>query len=100
MSKGTILLNTFFIIKLIIIFKIYRMIEESNGNSLLTGKTQNTDIVASPSIDDLSQSLSISEYTDADESMSAPTEFLAEVNYQMFQIYRERDKQNMKVQLK
>lgn len=53
------------------------MIEESNGNNLLN---VNNALVASPSNDDLSsQSLSISEYTDADESMSAPTEFLAEV---------------------
>lgn len=34
-------------------------------------------IIQSPSNDDLSQSLS--EYTDADESISAPTELLAEV---------------------
>lgn len=53
------------------------MIEESNGNNLLN---VNNALAASPSNDDLSsQSLSISEYTDADESMSAPTEFLAEV---------------------
>lgn len=46
------------------------MIEESNGNGNLL-------VAKSHSIDDLSQSLS--EYTDAaDESMSAPTEFLAE----------------------
>lgn len=55
------------------------MIEESNGNNLVIGKSTNSELVASPSTDDLSQSLSISEYTDADESMSAPTEFLAEV---------------------
>lgn len=57
------------------------MIEESNGNGLLAGMSSggnNSSLVSSQSIDDLSQSLSISEYTDADESMSAPTEFLAE----------------------
>lgn len=57
------------------------MIEESNGNGLLAGMSSsgnNQSLAASQSIDDLSQSLSISEYTDADESMSAPTEFLAE----------------------
>lgn len=56
------------------------MIEESNGNGLLAGMSSggNPSMVSSQSIDDLSQSLSISEYTDADESMSAPTEFLAE----------------------
>lgn len=57
------------------------MIEESNGNGLLAGMSSggnNPSLVSSQSIDDLSQSLSISEYTDADESMSAPTEFLAE----------------------
>lgn len=52
------------------------MIEESNGNGLLAGVSSggNNSLVSSQSIDDLS----ISEYTDADESMSAPTEFLAE----------------------
>lgn len=57
------------------------MIEESNGNGFSAGMSSggnNPSIKSSQSIDDLSQSLSISEYTDADESMSAPTEFLAE----------------------
>lgn len=41
--------------------------------------SSNSTILLSLSNEDLSQSLS--EYTDADESMSAPTEFLAEVIY-------------------
>lgn len=61
------------------------MIEEPNGNGVINPKRSNnnataaTSLPTSPSADDLSQSLSLSEYTDADESMSAPTEFLAEV---------------------
>lgn len=57
-------------------------LDESNGNGLFAGKTQgttlniNNSLPTSTSNEDLSQSLS--EYTDADESMSAPTEFLAE----------------------
>lgn len=62
------------------------MIEEPNGNGVLNPKRSNNNattaiaLPTSPSTDDLSQSLSLSEYTDADESMSAPTEFLAEVS--------------------
>lgn len=48
-------------------------IEESNGN--LADGTNNS-LTSSVSNEDLS----LSEYTDADESMSAPTEFLAEVS--------------------
>lgn len=48
-------------------------IEESNGN-LAVGT--NNSLTSSVSNEDLS----LSEYTDADESMSAPTEFLAEVS--------------------
>lgn len=55
------------------------MIDEPNGNVKLTSNSSVIAIASSPSTDDLSQSLSASEYTDADESMSAPTEFLAEV---------------------
>lgn len=59
------------------------MIEEPNGNGPINQRRPNSNatssIPTSPSNDDLSTSLSISEYTDADESMSAPTEFLAEV---------------------
>lgn len=59
------------------------MIDEPNGNNVLNVKlTSNSSVIpitSSQSTDDLSQSLSASEYTDADESMSAPTEFLAEV---------------------
>lgn len=57
-------------------------LDESNGNGLFAQKTQGTNLninstlPTSTSNEDLSQSLS--EYTDADESMSAPTEFLAE----------------------
>lgn len=65
------------------------MIEEPNGNGLINPKRPNnnaaTSMPTSPSNDDLSQSLSLSEYTDADESMSAPTEFLAEVGIHHFQ---------------
>lgn len=49
-------------------------IEESNGN-LAIGT--NNSLTSSVSNEDLS----LSEYTDADESMSAPTEFLAEVSF-------------------
>lgn len=56
------------------------MIEEPNGNSTGNVKLSASSVIASStSNDDLSQSLSVSEYTDADESMSAPTEYLAEV---------------------
>lgn len=58
------------------------MIEEPNGNSMINmklGTSTSIPITSSTSNDDLSQSLSASEYTDADESMSAPTEYLAEV---------------------
>lgn len=60
--------------------------DDSNGNGFFAIKTQkassnnggnNILLPTSMSSDDLSQSLS--EYTDADESISAPTEFLAEV---------------------
>ncbi|XP_055532344.1 uncharacterized protein LOC129722691 isoform X2 [Wyeomyia smithii] len=71
-------------------------LDEANGNTLLASNTaaaasagliavaepiaaavdSDTLIIQSPSNDDLSQSLS--EYTDADESISAPTELLAE----------------------
>lgn len=66
------------------------MIDEPNGNDVISPRRTTTattsaintnaataSIPASYSNDDLS--LSLSEYTDADESMSAPTEFLAEV---------------------
>lgn len=59
------------------------MIEEPNGNGIVNMKlspSATIPITSSPSNDDLSQSLSTSEYTDADDSMSAPTEYLAEVN--------------------
>lgn len=62
--------------------------DESNGNGLFSNITSKTSPInnggsgiqlpTSMSNDDLSQSLS--EYTDADESISAPTEFLAEVS--------------------
>lgn len=58
------------------------MIEEPNGNSTVNVKLSSSSVIpiaSSTSNDDLSQSLSVSEYTDADESMSAPTEYLAEV---------------------
>lgn len=58
------------------------MIEEPNGNNSANVKLSSSSIIpiaSSASNDDLSQSLSISEYTDADETMSAPTEYLAEV---------------------
>lgn len=58
------------------------MIEEPNGNNSVNIKLSASSVIpiaSSTSNDDLSQSLSISEYTDADESMSAPTEYLAEV---------------------
>lgn len=58
------------------------MIEETNGNSTVNVKLSSSSVIpiaSSTSNDDLSQSLSVSEYTDADESMSAPTEYLAEV---------------------
>ncbi|KAG4068416.1 hypothetical protein HA402_007936 [Bradysia odoriphaga] len=55
------------------------MIDEPNGNNLLMPKHPNG-LASSFSNDDMSQSQSqsISEYTDANESMSCPTEFLAE----------------------
>ena len=57
------------------------MFEEPNGNNMMNVKLSSNcpSMASSPSADDISQSLSASEYTDADESMSAPTEFLAEV---------------------
>lgn len=58
------------------------MIEEPNGNNTVNVKLSSSSVIpiaSSTSNDDLSQSLSASEYTDADESMSAPTEYLAEV---------------------
>lgn len=56
------------------------MIEEPNGNNMLNIKlSSNASLPISISNDDLSQSQSASEYTDADESISAPTEYLAEV---------------------
>lgn len=60
------------------------MIDEPNGNNSVNIKISASSVIpiaSSTSNDDLSQSLSISEYTDADESMSAPTEYLAEVNF-------------------
>lgn len=60
------------------------MIDEPNGNNSVNVKLSTSSVIpiaTSTSNDDLSQSLSISEYTDADESMSAPTEYLAEVNF-------------------
>lgn len=59
------------------------MIEEPNGNGIVNMKVSPSatiPITSSLSNDDLSQSISTSEYTDADDSMSAPTEYLAEVN--------------------
>lgn len=58
-------------------------IEETNGNSTINVKISPSSVVSIPSStsnDDLSLSQSASEYTDADESMSAPTEYLAEVS--------------------
>lgn len=55
-------------------------IEESNGN--LADGTNNS-LTSSVSNEDLS----LSEYTDADESMSAPTEFLAEVSFWSFSLF-------------
>uniref|UniRef100_A0A182IRC7 Uncharacterized protein n=1 Tax=Anopheles atroparvus TaxID=41427 RepID=A0A182IRC7_ANOAO len=49
---------------------------ETVGGGLLPNTTDLKSMLHSPSNDDLSQSLS--EYTDADESISAPTELLAE----------------------
>lgn len=60
------------------------MIEETNGNNTINVKVSPNSvipIVSSASNDDLSLE-SASEYTDADESMSAPTEYLAEVSVQ------------------
>lgn len=60
------------------------LMDDSNGNGLFAKKISSTNgassiqLPSSMSSDDLSQSLS--EYTDADESISAPTEFLAEVS--------------------
>lgn len=68
--------------------------DESNGNdllSILASKTASNAAgnITTPTLksnDDSSQSLS--EYTDADESISAPTEFLAEVKeIRMFLFY-------------
>lgn len=59
------------------------MIEEANGNNTINIKISPHSVIpiaASTSNDDLSLSQSVSEYTDADESMSAPTEYLAEVS--------------------
>lgn len=65
------------------------LLDDTNGNGILiahpTKTTTNTTVstlLSSLSTEDLSQSLS--EYTDADESMSAPTEFLAEVSCVFF----------------
>lgn len=69
--------------------------DESNGNglfSIISSKTSPSNggssiqLPTSMSNDDLSQSLS--EYTDADESISAPTEFLAEVSNSLFMFKR------------
>lgn len=49
------------------------LLKPKNSNNLVTSFS-NDDMSQSQS-----QSQSISEYTDADESMSCPTEFLAEV---------------------
>lgn len=49
-----------------------------NAAAVATATMTTTTLPTSVSNEDLSQSLS--EYTDADESISAPTEFLAEVN--------------------
>lgn len=65
------------------------MIEEPNGNGIVNMKlspSATIPITSSPSNDDLSQSLSTSEYTDADDSMSAPTEYLAEVNIRLMRL--------------
>lgn len=67
----------------------YIMIEEPNGNGIVNMKlspSATIPITSSPSNDDLSQSLSTSEYTDADDSMSAPTEYLAEVSILCFSL--------------
>lgn len=64
------------------------MIDEPNGNNLLKPKHSNG-LVSSFSNDDMSQSQSISEYTDANESMSCPTEFLAEVIFICFLLQHE-----------
>lgn len=66
------------------------MIEEPNGNNSVNVKLTSSSVIpiaSSTSNDDLSQSLSVSEYTDADESMSAPTEYLAEVIILRSRIY-------------
>lgn len=58
------------------------MIEETNGNNTINVKVSPNSVIpiaSSASNDDLSLE-SASEYTDADESMSAPTEYLAEVS--------------------
>lgn len=60
------------------------MIEETNGNNTINVKVSPNSVIpiaSSASNDDLSLE-SASEYTDADESMSAPTEYLAEVSVQ------------------
>lgn len=60
------------------------MIEETNGNNTINVKVSPNSVMpiaSSASNDDLSLE-SASEYTDADESMSAPTEYLAEVSAQ------------------
>lgn len=72
--------------KIICVFYIIQsfLMDDSNGNGLFAKKISSTNgassiqLPSSMSSDDLSQSLS--EYTDADESISAPTEFLAEVS--------------------
>lgn len=66
------------------------MIEEPNGNNTVNVRLSSSSVIpiaSSTSNDDLSQSLSASEYTDADESMSAPTEYLAEVFYRLEKNY-------------
>lgn len=61
--------------------------DDTNGNGLLLVRpsSNSSALLSSLSTEDLSQSLS--EYTDADESMSAPTEFLAEVSLKIIIVF-------------
>lgn len=60
--------------------KIIKMATENNGNLLDVGGSTGTGLLKPTS----SSTEDLSEYTDADESISAPTEFLAEVSRQNF----------------
>lgn len=54
------------------------MIEEPNGNNSVNVKLTTSSVIPTIATSTSNDDLSISEYTDADESMSAPTEYLAE----------------------